>query len=246
MRRYTPNEMREILKLADELREPSPGASGESITLSEMQSVASELGLDPSKVALAAAQYESGRRVGEKPDKWVHHHVRQLPFVVGGVGWERMADQMQAYLGTVGTFRERVDGSHEWSSANNGERILAKLSNDGSTSQIDITSNRGEARALIIVFWSILFFLTLIIGLGASSKQGISATDLMTLLTFLGAEVALLFGLLKSSSKRAERRFKGLADQLEAAALADQPLYSSLGTHTAATFDDVNTNQQRA
>ncbi|MEZ0326494.1 MAG: hypothetical protein ACAH95_11365 [Fimbriimonas sp.] len=246
MRRYTPAEMREIMKLAQELREPGRGASGESVTLAEMQSVATEIGLDPSKVALAAAQYDAGRRVGEKRNRWVHHFVRQLPFRVGDVGWERVVDQMEAYVGITGTIRDRADGSQEWTSANNGERIITRLSHDGSSSRIEINVNRGESKAILTVLWSICFFLSLIVGLGASSKQGISVTEFITVLTILGAEVGLLLTMFNSSQTRAERRFKDLADQIEAAATSDQTLYSSAGPQVTRVLEEGEANRLQA
>jgi hypothetical protein len=214
--------MTEILTLAEEMRQANAGTSSDTYSLTEMQTVGGEMGLDPSQVALAAAQYESGHRGGAKKDRWRHQFVREIPFAVNEVGWERMVDELRSLTGTMGVVRERADGSRECMSNANGETIVVMVTEGEAGSVVHLRVNRTDTSRAMKAFTAFAMFMTAMLGAAFAAKGGYTGYDLIPAFTLLTIEaIALALGL-EISSTSAEKRFAALADRLEEAALSSR------------------------
>src|SRR6185369_4846059 len=144
-RRYGEDEVREIFSLATtgDARDPSLPAEAGGLTLDELQRIAEQVGIEPARVAHAAARLDArgtpapvrrslGLPIGVS-------RVVDLPRAPTDREWERLVAEARTTFGTQG--RERTSGSlREWSVGNlhlsieptdNGERLrLSTLRDD--------------------------------------------------------------------------------------------------------------------
>jgi hypothetical protein len=145
-RRYREEEVRKIFKLATSDRLPSaPGApANDGLTLSEIQSIGGEIGVDAERIALAAAALDSG----------ASEHVRSsfgapvevglavpLPRAMTEQEWEQTVALLRS------TFRARGHitthgGLREWRNGN----LHASHEPFGNGYRLRLGTTRGDAR----------------------------------------------------------------------------------------------------
>jgi hypothetical protein len=122
-RRYGDDEVREIFSLATTggTRDRSLPADSDGLTLAEMQRIAQEVGIDPSRVALAADTLDARGRVAPVRKSFGLpvgvSRVVDLPRTPTDREWEQMVSEFRTTFGTRGQTTSS-GGLREWSNGN--------------------------------------------------------------------------------------------------------------------------------
>lgn len=135
-RRYSDKELALILKLAVELDRGAGGGAGHS--LAEIQQIAAEAGIDPDRVAQAAASLEAQRGSGASALLGAPTTFRYQRFVEGEVPESELGELVRAirrFTGREGQVSQVLD-SLEWS----------QESFEGAATHVAISPRRGRTR----------------------------------------------------------------------------------------------------
>ena len=121
-RRYRDDEVRRIFELAAArgANAPAPTTSATGLTLTDMQSVAREVGLDPAAVARAAASVDGGAMPPQR--KWLGlpvqvAHVAPLPHALSDAEWGMLVSELRTTFSAKGKVAES-GALREWSNGN--------------------------------------------------------------------------------------------------------------------------------
>ena len=137
-RRYSDREMALILKRAAELQEqgPSTGTREQSHTLSELEQIGSEVGIDPRYVVEAASAVDAEPTTKRAPVLGAPTTYRISRFVEGEVPEAEFGELLDAIRQVTGRHGEvsRVLGSLEWkASGPRGETYVSITPRQGKT-----------------------------------------------------------------------------------------------------------------
>lgn len=141
-RRFTERELALILKSAAEMQAHDPGRPhGAGITLSEIEAIAAEAGIDPAYIQRAVA----GLRTHRPPGLWrriaghpAHFQAqRSLESDIGGDDVARLVDLVRAEFGRHGDLRDALGGV-EW-----------KAGDDWGSSYVSLRSGAGSTRVVV-------------------------------------------------------------------------------------------------
>jgi hypothetical protein len=163
-RRYSDQEFALILRTASETESgPAPASPQRGLTLAEIQDVAMEVGIDPNRVARAAALLPSSKRgalirvVGGSPRLRLEHTV---PAELSPADLGRIVDAARRVLDTQGETRE-VLGGLEWKAGTStfapavsvtpreGETVL-QASTDGTEAMVGFYGGVGLPLGFVI------------------------------------------------------------------------------------------------
>lgn len=220
-RRFGDEEIRRILQSAAELQERSsagPGAVGRGLTLEELRQVASEVGIDPRFVDLAASHVDvptqrTGSRAAGGPTRW--HYRASVPGEIAQRDLDRILQVIRTTMHEKGEVAE-VWGRIEWSHDEVGSTIVGIASHDGTT-EFDVTANRSDEATLIhflgVAFGGISGAAALAAVLGISGAGVLPLLGLMAGVSYGATRMAW-----KARSRWWERRLRRLMDGLSGAA----------------------------
>jgi hypothetical protein len=149
-RRYSDEEFALILRTASEIREgPDPAPPREGLTLRQIREIAVEVGIDPDRVARAAALLPSApdsavaRWLGGPPRHRLEHVI---PIVVPAGELGRVIDVARKAVATQGENRE-IMGGLEWTASAATASFGASLTpRDGGT-VLQASTDRTESMA---------------------------------------------------------------------------------------------------
>ena len=147
-RRYTDEEVQQILARAAESDAALAPGGAEGWTLAEIQSAGTQAGLSPASIALAATEHERTAVAPREPG------FMGLPVSVGRAvplqrplndeEWRRLVSQLRQTFDAEG--RERVDGARrEWRNGN--LRIVHEPAGEGAF--LELRTRKSDARALL-------------------------------------------------------------------------------------------------
>lgn len=149
-RRYSDEEFALILRTASEVQAgPDPAPPRQGLTLSEIQEIAAEVGIDPDRVSKAAALLPSAtgeglsRLVGGHPRHRLEHTVK------GGVptaALGRVIDLARREMDTQGETRE-VLGGLEWKGGTSTTSVTVSVTPREGETVLQASTDRSETMA---------------------------------------------------------------------------------------------------
>src|SRR5260370_39889221 len=117
-RRYDEEEIAEILRAASEIQAGTSEMSGQGLTLSEVQRLAEEVGIDRAHVSAAAAEIGSSPLPKSRFRFWGAParvlYDRTCDGLIGDEGWEDVVAALRAATGRPGVLSTH-GASREWS-----------------------------------------------------------------------------------------------------------------------------------
>jgi len=171
-RRFTDEEIREILRLAVEkapARERTPSRSlvrSEGLSLSELKAIGEEVGIDPARLedAARAVAVRGPRRPGVLGAPTVLDFERKVKGEIDPQDTPELLSLIRRTMGLQGEVDE-VHGSLEWSAkGDSGERYITVSSRDGHTA-IRGSANLTNAAVLTYLPAGIMGFMASLVGL---------------------------------------------------------------------------------
>ncbi|HEX7976952.1 MAG TPA: hypothetical protein VF461_00010 [Gemmatimonadaceae bacterium] len=190
-RRYGDEEVREIFSLATtgDLREQSLPADTEGLTLSELQRIGQEAGIEPARVAHAAASLDARGKVAPVRRSFGMpigvSRVVDLPRAPKDREWERLVSEFRSTFGTQGRTTS-AGGLREWSQGN--LRICVEPTEHGE--QLRLSTLKGNASVLnrlSLVFGSMSVVMGTMVATGATPAKALVQVGMfggMALLAF--------------------------------------------------------------
>ena len=213
-RRYTDREMALILKRAAELQEhgPSTGTREQSHTLSELEQIAAEVGIDPRYVVEAANAVDVEPTTKRAPLLGAPTTYQVSRFVEGEVPEVEFADMLDAIRRVTGKHGEvsRVLGSLEWKTMGpRGETYVTISPRQGKTA-IRIGGQYGLGAGLV---YGVVGTIGAALLVGTSVSTG-SAIDVGTLAavgagSYLAARTAW-----QAVAAKTERRLRKILEEV--------------------------------
>ncbi len=225
MRQFSQREMSEILRLAAETEEKGVPTDS-TYSLEEIQRVAGEVGMDPARIAFAAAQLDQKKLSGLSRKKW--HHAFSIP--IDGPPqpdvWEQMVREMRTMTGTNGEVRETASGNREWTGNSNGNNFVVTFHQAGSNPHLYVSSDRSGTEAILWTIGLTIGFLGLIAASGAAfDKQGLSGMEAAVITAssvVYGGGLWATFRMVRESGRK---KLAALADRFQD--LCRRPISSS-------------------
>lgn len=197
-RRYSDDEVAEIFARASEAErtEQSSGTlmrSSDGMTLSQVQAIAREAGLDPALVERAATTMDQPPAASRSTRFFglplgVSHTVA-LPRRLSDEEWERLVVDLRETFDARGTMR--TDGAfRQWSNGN----LQVLVEPDGAGQRVRFRTVKGDARAWMFAGLG-LMSTALVTGVAGAVTGSMSTSDPIERLLTLGMLGAGLFGL---------------------------------------------------
>lgn len=231
--RFTDEEVRLILARAAERHEHS--ARGQAVvrhglTLTELESVAAEAGIDPVHVAAAARELDLRREQGlpaplaSNPDELAH--VRVLPGPVDDELWGRMVGELRSTFGVSGV-ASQFGRIREWSTttgkndSSGTPAVRVRVEPDGSGTSISIRRDLKGLRTLPLTLGGTFATLAVVFAIlltlatfepGAMILPGLFGGA--AAVSFVGARLAY-----KGMLSKSDEQFRRVLDAVELAAL---------------------------
>ena len=149
-RRYSDEECALILRRASEISEVGDARPGGGLSLSEIQQIAGEAGIDPTAVARAAAglpESSHDRLVAFFGGPARYRHERTLPGKVSEEAQSRILQAIRRAAGHQGT-TEHVLDSLEWQTIEEPSQIFVNVSARDTGTTIEVLGDRRTAYAL--------------------------------------------------------------------------------------------------
>ncbi len=149
-RRYSDEEFALILRRASEISEVGDARPGGGLSLSEIQQIAGEAGIDPTAVARAAAglpEQSHDRLVAFFGGPARYRHERTLPGKVSEEAQSRILQAIRRAAGHQGK-TEHVLDSLEWQTIEEPSQIFVNVSARDTGTTIEVLGDRRTAYAL--------------------------------------------------------------------------------------------------
>lgn len=207
-RRFNEREVAEIVRLATEGR--AKPASTDGLTLSEIQAVVGELGLDSGAMADAAKQVEAGL-----PESYIHgsqvEFLRTYDGELDDAGWEEMLLIARRRAGQAGEVTVRGN-TREWNGGAGGLELyhLSATSKDGKT-RVRLTQ---DVSGVVFLIW-LMAFLPLLLGPVVIISKSMKAGADMLWPVILSAMITFIVSALAAHySKKQKRRAAKLGEML--------------------------------
>jgi hypothetical protein len=227
VRRYSDREFALILRTASETPEgPDPAPPRAGLTLSEIQEIAAEVGIDPQRVSRAAAllprttETTFVRLMGGHPRQRLEHTI---PGTVPPEGMRRVVDVARRTLEAQGETRE-VLGALEWKGGSSVATVTVSIAPGEERTTLQASTDRTESAAGI--YAGMGFPLAVVIA-AALGKLVFGETGVGVAAAFFSAlppSLLLTRTLWKRSTKKWRERLSDLMDRMtkEAEAALDR------------------------
>ena len=222
-RRFTDEEVREILKKAVEKapsralgnREGLSLAEREGLSLAELKSIGEEVGIDAARLEDAARAVTLGEK--NRPNKFlgaptVLNFERRVEGEFDPEDTPEILSVIRRTMGQQGEV-EDIRGSLEWSTKGEvGESYVTLSSRDGTT-KIRSSANLSSAAILTYFLPGVLGFITSLVGLIKFVKDG-SEIGLVICLTVLPLLYPIVRTLFRKISGHESRKLQKVVDEL--------------------------------
>ena len=159
-RRYSDEEFALILRKASEISEVGESHPG-GLSLSEIQQIAAEAGIDSSAIARAAAdlpEQSHDKLVSMIGGPLMYRHERTLPGKVSEEGLSRVLQSVRRTAARQGK-SEHVLGSLEWQTVDEASQIFVNVSARDVDTAIEVVGDRRTAGALTVLLPTVASFL---------------------------------------------------------------------------------------
>lgn len=216
-RRFDDKEVGEILKVAAEMQSGiSTSVSSAGMSLSELQQVAQEVGIDPSHITRAASEVVSqtdSRKQNGLDSYFVQHGIKgQLT----EEGWEELVTELRRHTGKKGKSEVRGD-TREWVGNSDVKSVTLSVTVRGGRTRLKLFGETAGATALAkalgFAFGTIIPLIPVIISV-KSQPHFAPGLVLFLSLYFLATWIAMVFGFIRTNRKKFERELSGLMTRL--------------------------------
>lgn len=145
--RFPDADVREILSASPSVRiPPAPPGGSDGLTLSDVESIAREAGLDATGIARTAADLVI-RRSGGLAGASRIQLTRTVPAAVAERDFGRIADAIEDAAGETG-HREVTLGSFHWRTRGGATRLEARVSPQGETTTLRVRADGSAVKGL--------------------------------------------------------------------------------------------------
>jgi hypothetical protein len=214
--RYGEAELVRILRVAAELQDRESGeTTADTLTLADVQQIASEVGIDPRYVAAAARLVAT--EAGERWTPWLLAPVRgrltrALPGAVPTDAWQEI-------IAIIGRSMERpgrhsyVPGALEWVHADAGTEVRVEVSASRDGTHVQLTADHRQAATMYLATSPVLGASAAVLLMAALGGPGEAEA---ALLVGGGAAGGLLvgWGMLRAMAARWQRRMRSALQEL--------------------------------
>lgn len=224
-RSYNEKELRALIQRATELHEEASGGSERSLSLEEIEHIASELGLPPEYMRTAALELENRDNSDNKFSLWGAPFIIDQTRVVEGTmteeQWQHIVLELRRFSGRTGKASE-VGSAREWTHAL-GEsdegisftRTQVTLRPEQGQTSIQIRKRYGGIA--VAAYLGTFFFSTLLTIFTIEAFDGMGLPDLVNF-AILGGVVfgalAVVRGSISLWARRQKERLKRLTNLL--------------------------------
>jgi hypothetical protein len=214
-RRFTDEEVREILKKAVEKAPSRALAKTEGLSLAELKTIGGEVGIDPARLEEAARALT--RTGGNKPNMifgapTVHSFERKVEGEFDPDDTPEILSVIRRTMSQQGEVEE-IRGSLEWSGKGEASQSYVTLSSREGTTTIQGSTNLTGVAFLTYVVPGFLGFIPTLVGLLRFIKDG-SIPGLVVCLTVLPILYPILRTLFKKISGSESAKLQQVVDEL--------------------------------
>lgn len=173
-RKFTDQEVREILKKAVEKTPSRSLVKGEGLSLAELKTIGEEVGIDPTRLEDAARSLAEGggirvNRLLGAPT--ILNYERRVGGEIDPRDTPELLSVIRRTMGTQGEVDE-IHGSLEWKSkGESGERYVTISSRDGTTT-IRSSANLTTAAVVTYLPGGLIGFIASVVGFGTAVENG--------------------------------------------------------------------------
>lgn len=224
-RRYNEKEIGALIQRATELHERTKEDPERSLSLSEIQHIAAELGLPPEHIQRAAVEMKHRLDADRTFSFWGGPFVMGETRVVDGAmseeQWEEMVLELRRFTGRTGQITE-VGRAREWTHAlgesNEGisfTRTQANMRPSGDQTRVEIRKHYGGAIPAYVATF-VLSLILAILTIVALDDAGLpNLINIAVLGASLLGPLALVRGWISVWAKREKERLRRFADTLQ-------------------------------
>ena len=173
-RRFTEEEVREILARAVEPSTHRDGADAVGVSLAELQSIAEEVGIEPGRVEMAARAVVGAAAAPTYSLLGTPRRIHIERRVSGELDAAAVPEVLATIRGAMGKHgsAQEVLGTLEWRGTGDaGSRLVTVSSRDGSTT-VGGTADLKQLAVVAYVPGGIISFLTAVLGFAAATQEG--------------------------------------------------------------------------
>ena len=214
-KRFSEEEVREILKRAMSGRQSRALAKGDGVSLSEIKAAAAEVGIDPSRIEEAAGSLT--RSGGNRPNRFlggplVLDFERRVEGEVDREDTHEVLSAIRRITGQQGKVSE-IHGSLEWSSRRDtGERYVTLAPREGATT-IRASTNLSNLAVLTYIPAGAMGVIASMAGLARYLKAG-SEVGLVVFFVVIPVLYLILRTIFHTVSKAESERLQQVVDEL--------------------------------
>lgn len=214
-RKFTDEEVREILKEAVEKAPSRALQRGEGVSLAELKSIGKEVGIDPSRLEDAARAITLRRR--NQPNKLlggptVLNFERKVEGEFDPDDTPEILSVIRRTMGQQGEVEE-IRGSLEWSAKGDASETYVTLSSRDGATTIQGSSNLSGVAVLTYLVPGFMAFIPTLVGLIKFIKDG-SIPALVVFLTVLPLLYPILRTFFKKISGAESAKLEQVVDEL--------------------------------
>jgi hypothetical protein len=221
MRRFTQDEMSEILRIASAGEAQDAVGVGTRLSLSEIQKAGAELGYDPARVE-AAAQLVASRKQQSHPLR--HEFDVVLPSRPSDTAWEEIVMELRKELKLPGAVRDRSDGGKEWIAASAEQTVSATMFPSPEGWHVAMTFDAKPSQTIWLIMACSGFVFLSMNALNSIGKRGWGAPDTVIALTLLVMEVVLAVAAIVWGKRRVKTKAETLARSIREIATQGCPV----------------------
>ncbi len=173
-RKFTDQEVREILKKAVEKAPSRALVKSEGLSLAELKAIGGEVGIDPDRLEDAARSVALGK--GDRPNRLVGaatilNYERRVEGELDPAETPEVLSLIRRIMGTQGEVDE-IHGSLEWrTKGDSGERYVTLFSRDGTTT-VRGSANLNNAAVLTYLPAGIIGVILTVVGFVTAAESG--------------------------------------------------------------------------
>ena len=214
-RKFTEQEVHEILKKAVEKAPSGALVKSEGLSLAELKAIGGEVGIDPARLEDAARAIDLGG--GNRPNQilggpTVLHFERKVEGELDPKDTTEIVSRIRRTMGRQGEVSE-IHGALEWSDKGDaGERYVTLSSRDGTTT-IRGSSNLTQAAVVTYLPGGIIGLVATVAGFARFAKSG-SEVALIVGLTVLPLLYPILRTIFKKVSGSESAKLQRVVDEL--------------------------------
>ena len=230
-RRFDDKEVGEILKVAAEMQSGiSTSGSATGMSLTELQQVAQEVGIDPSHITRAASEVVTQTDSRKQNGLDSYFLQQSVKGQLTEEGWEELVTELRRHTRKKGKSEVRGE-TREWVGNSDVSSVTLSVTVRGGRTRLKLFGETAGATALakaLGVAFGILIPLIPVIISAKSQPHFVPGLVLFLSVYFLATWIAMVFGFIRTCRKKFGRELSGLMTRLVDLADAEFEAQSAL------------------